>query len=56
MWVIDKRGSWNMPQILLKSKEWITILYCMNEIGFLTPEFFLFMDKTQLKSYIQNYE
>ena len=33
MWVISKRGSRNVPKILPKSREWITILCCVNEIG-----------------------
>jgi len=56
MWVIAKRGSENVPKILPKSREWITILCCVNEIGTSIPGFYLFKGKNQLKNYIQNCE
>lgn len=45
-----------MPKILPKSREWITILSCVNAIGSSIPRFYLFKGKTQLKNYIHNYE
>lgn len=56
MWVIAKRGSQNVPNILPKSREWITILCCVNAIGTSIPGFYLFKGKNQLKNYIQNCE
>ena len=56
MQVIAKRGSRNVPKILPKSREWITILCCVNAIGTSIPGFYLFKGKNQLKNYIQNCE
>lgn len=56
MWVISKRGSRNVPKILLKSREWITIRSCVNAIDSSITGFCLFKGKTQLKNYIQNCE
>lgn len=56
MRVISKRGSKNVPKILPKSREWITILCCVNAIGASIPGFYLFKGKNQLKNYIKNYE
>jgi len=56
MRVIAKRGSQNVPKILPKSREWITILCCVNAIGTSIPGFYLFKGKNQLKNYIQNCE
>jgi len=49
MRVIAKRGSRNVPNILPKSREWITILCCVNAIGTSIPGFYLFKGKNQLK-------
>jgi len=56
MRVIAKRGRKNVRKILPKSREWITILSCVNAIGSSIPRFYLFKGKTQLKNYIQNCE
>lgn len=56
MQVIAKRGSKNVPKILHRSREWITILCCVNKIGSLILGFYLFKGKTQLKKYIHNCE
>ena len=56
MRVIAKRGSRNVPNIFPKSREWITILCCVNAIGASIPGFYLFWGKNQLKNYIQNCE
>jgi hypothetical protein len=56
MWVISKRGSRNVPKHLPKSREWITILCCVNVIGLSIPGFYLFKGKAQLKNYIRNCE
>ena len=53
---IAKRGSRNVPKILPKSREWITILSCVNAIGSSIPGFYLFKGKTKLKYYIKNCE
>ena len=45
-----------MPKILPKSREWITILCCVNAIGTSIPGFYLFKGKNQLKNYIHNCE
>lgn len=37
MQVISKRGSRNVPNILPKSRKWITILCCVNAIGSSIP-------------------
>jgi len=56
MQVIAKRERRNVPKIFPKSREWITILSCVNAIGSSIPGFYLFKGKTQPKSYIQNCE
>lgn len=56
MRVIAKRGTRNVPKIFPKSREWITILCCVNAIGASILGFYLFKGKTQLKNYIQNSE
>ncbi|XP_059077024.1 MFS-type transporter clz9-like [Cryptomeria japonica] len=56
MQVIAKLGSRSVPQILSKSREWITILCCVNAVGHSIPGFYLFKAKRQLKNYIANYE
>jgi len=56
MRVISKRGSQNVPKILPKRREWITILCCVNAIGTSIPCFYLFKGKNQLENYIQNCE
>ena len=52
MQVIAKRRSINVPKILSKRKEWITIMCCVNEIGASIPRFYLFKGMSQLKNYI----
>lgn len=54
--VIGKRGSMNAPKKNPKSKEWITILCCINAIGQSITGFYLFKGKTQMKKYIENYK
>ena len=49
MQVIAKRGSMNVPKILPKRREWITIMCCVNAINALVPDFYLFKRKSQLK-------
>ncbi|GLJ31873.1 hypothetical protein SUGI_0641340 [Cryptomeria japonica] len=56
MRVIAKLGSRSVPQILSKSREWITILCCVNAAGHSIPGFYLFKAKRQLKNYIANCE
>ena len=56
MLVIVNRGRKNVPKIFPKSREWITILCCVNAIGASIPGFYLFKGKNQLKNYIQNCE
>lgn len=56
MRVIAKRGSKNVPKILPKNREWITILCCVNAVGASIPGFYLFEGKNQLKNYIKNCE
>jgi len=56
MQVISKKGSRNVPNMLPKSREWITILCCVNAIGTSIPRFYLFKAKNRLQNYIQNCE
>ena len=56
MRVIAKRGSKNVPKILPKGREWITILCCVNAVGASIPGFYLFKGKSRLRNYIKNCE
>ena len=56
MKVIAKLGSRSVPQILSKSREWITVLCCINAVGHSIPGFYLFKAKRTLKNYIANCE
>ena len=50
MWVIAKRGSMDVPKILPKSRELITIMCYVNAIGASIPGFYLFKGNNQLKT------
>ncbi|KAH9291763.1 hypothetical protein KI387_043047 [Taxus chinensis] len=54
--VIAKRGSRNVPKVIPKSREWITILCCVNAAGMSIPGFYLFKGKRMIKNYIKNCE
>ncbi|KAH9325368.1 hypothetical protein KI387_005546 [Taxus chinensis] len=53
---IAKRGSRNVPKVIPKSREWITILCCVNAAGLSIPGFYLFKGKRMIKNYIKNCE
>ena len=50
MHVVSKRGSINVPKILPKCKEWVTIMCCANAISASIPWFYLFKGKSHLKN------
>lgn len=52
MRVIAKKGSISVPYIVSKSREWITILCCVNAAGQSIPGFYLFKGQRPLKNYI----
>ena len=54
MCVVANRGNRNVLKIMPKSREWITILCCVNAIDALIPGFYLFKRKTHLKHYTRN--
>jgi len=56
MRVIAKRGSRNAPKIVPKTREWITILSCINAVNISISGFQLFKKKSQLNKYIINFE
>ncbi|KAH9320446.1 hypothetical protein KI387_015085 [Taxus chinensis] len=56
MRVIAKLGCRSVPHIMSKSREWITILCCVNAAGQSIPGFYLFKAKRQLKNYIAGCE
>lgn len=56
MQVLAKRGRENVPKIIPKSREWITILCCINVVSALILGFYLFKGKSWLRNYIQNNE
>lgn len=56
MRVLARRGSRNVSYILPKSREWLTILVCVNAIGQSIPSFYLFKGKKHLQNYIARCE
>lgn len=56
MRVLAKRGSKSISYIIPKSRECITIIYCVNAFSKSIPSFYLFMGKRQLHNYITNCE
>ncbi|KAH9292343.1 hypothetical protein KI387_042469 [Taxus chinensis] len=56
MRVIAKLGCRSVPHIMSKSREWITVLCCVNAAGQSIPGFYLFKAKRQLKNYIAGCE
>ncbi|KAH9292038.1 hypothetical protein KI387_042776 [Taxus chinensis] len=56
MRVLAKRGSRSVPYIIPKSREWITILCCVNAAGQSIPGFYLFKGKSHLENYIAGCE
>ncbi|KAH9314182.1 hypothetical protein KI387_022809 [Taxus chinensis] len=56
MRVIAKLGCRSVPHIMSKSREWITILCCVNAARQSIPGFYLFKAKRQLKNYIAGCE
>ncbi|XP_057843427.2 MFS-type transporter clz9-like [Cryptomeria japonica] len=56
MRVLERKGSRNMSYVLTKSREWITILCCINASGQSIPGFYLFKGKRKLHNYISKCE
>ena len=56
MKVIAKRGSRSVPYVFPKSREWITILCCVNVAGQRIPGFYIFKGQKQIKNYIAGCE
>jgi hypothetical protein len=56
MRVIAKRGSRNVPKILPKSREWITILCCVNAIQCINPWVLFVQGKVSIEELYVNCE
>ena len=56
MWVIAKRGRKNVLKIMPKSREWITIMCCINAINASIHGFYLFKGNYRLTNNIKNCE
>lgn len=56
MRVIAKIGTKCVPQLIAKSREWITVLACVSVTGQAIPGYYLFKSKRNIKNYIVNCE
>ena len=54
--VLTKIGVWNVHSIIPKERVWLSILLCMNAIGYHIPSFYIFQGKSFQWEYIKHYE
>ena len=52
--ILAKNGARSVHSIILKEREWLLVLVCVNAAGFHIPSFYIFRSKNFQHDYIKN--